>query len=132
MELLFSIISVLLMLPIIKQVEEEEYYRVVFIYLIRYILKSISEPPQRQCLFLRIWSLINIILGFMATALSFGLMSSELRLFLSDVNIYINLALFICVALNVVCDCFEVGTDLIKIRFSRKNIEQDIKVAFEE
>lgn len=88
MELLFSIISVLLMLPIIEKLEEE-YYRVIFIYLIRYILKSISEPPKQQCLFLRIWSLMNIILGFMATALSFGLMSGELRDFLKDVSIYI-------------------------------------------
>ena len=75
---------------------------------------------------------MNIILGFMATALSFGLMSGELRDFLKDVSIYINIALFICVALNAVCDCIEVGADLIKIRFSRKNIEKDIKVAFGE
>ena len=74
MEFLFSIISVLLMLPLVEQTAQEEYYRVIFIYLIRFVLKSISDKPKPQCLFLKTWSFVNLVLGIMATALSFGLM----------------------------------------------------------
>ena len=70
-KIIFSLISLFLMIPLLISNESGNYYRTLFIFLINRIIDMFFGENNSEKIFFIIWHLINQWLGVIACAIAF-------------------------------------------------------------
>lgn len=94
LKIIFSLISVLLMVPLVKN-GGENYYRTLFIFLINRIIDMCFKKDDSAESFLIVWSFFNQWIGVIACAFSFCAMLPDFAKTFTGIAIPINITLLV-------------------------------------
>lgn len=121
-KIVFTIISVLLMFPLMIH-GGINYYRTLFIFLIGKIIDLAFGITRESNYRLRVWDMINQILGTAACAFSFCAMIPDFFALFKKYAIWVNMLLMLFVISCVLKDIFKFI--LLTIKINTISIESD-------
>ena len=121
-KIIFSIISLLLMIPPLVY-SNNSYYRTLFIFLINRVIDMFFKRKNSESIFFKIWSFFNQWIGAFACAVAFCSLDPEFAKICKAFSNQINIALFVTV---ISCVSKEMGV-LIVTSIKEDLIEEKIK-----
>lgn len=123
LKMIFSLISLLLMLPQLMSPTGNGYYRTLFVFLINRVIDMVIKEQDINSLFFRIWSLLNKWFGVFACALAFSLITPDFFAIFAKYKLILNGALF---AVSVSCVLRELFI-LINLSINEEKVKQRIQ-----
>lgn len=127
-KVIFSMISMLLMLPLINNEQADNYFRTVFIFLINRVIDMVMKNEECSVPFFEIWGMVNQWLGALASALAFCSIDESFRNMIGDYKSLISIFLFVIVlscVIQEICVIFlEVKENkkvVLRIKQNKKN-----------
>lgn len=124
-KIIFTIISVMLMFPLLVN-GEQTYYRTLFIFLIGKVIDLFFKDENKDALWLKIWDIVNQYVGSVACAFAFCAMIPDFSKLYSVYVDEVNTALMLCV---ISCLLKDIAVQLyltIKIKLIKKDILDNI------
>lgn len=96
-KIIFTIISVMLMVPLIKD-GGQSFYKTLFIFMIGKVIDLLFNDESKDFIFFAVWDIINQYLGILTCAFSFSALMPDFISLLSDkASLAINYSLTVSV-----------------------------------
>lgn len=126
LKIIFSLISVLLMMPMLVDGADEDFFKTLFIFLINRIMDMLFQSDNYRSVFFSSWKLINRWVGVVACAIAFSSILPKFSGFLGGNKNVIAFILFLsaisCVARELIeLVVISIKEDLVKNKISKKN-----------
>ena len=125
LKLIFSLISLLLMIPLLIT-GDENYYRTLFIFLINRVIDMVYATKHNESIFFVIWGLINQWMSIIVCALAFCSITPAFREILLNTSKWVNLALFACAILCVAKEMLILIIDSIYEKLINDKLTKDV------
>ncbi len=121
-KIIFSVISLLLMIPMLLN-GGDSYYRTLFIFLINRVIDMFFEKGNNESAFFAVWSLLNQWVCVGTSAIAFCSLSPDFAGVCISYAVYINIILFISATLCVLKEMLQ----MIQTSIREKKIIEKIK-----
>lgn len=124
-KIIFSLISLLLMIPPLMKAEES-YYRTLFIFLINRVIDMFFKGKSHEKIFFVVWSLLNQWIGVVACAVAFCSISPDFVKIFQSYNKIINIALFVSAISCVLREMVPLIIKSVQEKLIKEKIKNDV------
>lgn len=124
-KIVFSLISLFLMVPLLLQADTG-YYRTLFIFLINRVIDMFFDKNKNEKTFLVVWSLINQWAGVVACAVAFCSIDSGFASVFQKHKDWINIGLLVAVVSCVLEEMTRLIFQSVKEQLIREKIKNEV------
>lgn len=125
LKLIFSLISLLLMIPPLIS-GDANYYRTLFIFLINRVIDMFFKDSGKENTFFIVWALINQWMGVIAAALAFCLIAPDFVEICKPYSVEINSGLFVAAISCVLKEMSVQIVQSVKEKLVKDEIRSDL------
>lgn len=125
LKIIFSLISLFLMIPPLIN-GEDSYYRTLFIFLINRVIDMFFKGKSNEIVFFVVWSLINQWIGVLACAVAFCSIAPDFAAICKSYANLINIILFVSAISCVLKEMVSLITVSVKEKLIKKKIKSDV------
>lgn len=125
LKIIFSLISLFLMIPPLINVEDS-YYRTLFIFLINRVIDMFFRGKTNETLFFVVWSLLNQWIGVVACAIAFCSIAPDFAEICKSYANQINIGLFVSAISCVLKEMVTLIVISVKESLIKKKIRSEV------
>ena len=125
LKIIFSLISLFLMIPPLINVEDS-YYRTLFIFLINRVIDMFFRRKTNETLFFVVWSLLNQWIGVVACAIAFCSIAPDFAEICKSYANQINIGLFVSAISCVLKEMVTLIVISVKESLIKKKIRNEV------
>lgn len=125
LKIIFSLISLFLMIPPLINVEDS-YYRTLFIFLINRVIDMFFRRKTNEILFFVVWSLLNQWIGVVACAIAFCSIAPDFAEICKSYANQINIGLFVSAISCVLKEMVTLIVISVKESLIKKKIRSEV------
>ncbi len=125
LKIIFSLISLFLMIPPLINVEDS-YYRTLFIFLINRVIDMFFRRKTNETLFFVVWSLLNQWIGVVACAIAFCSIAPDFAEICKSYANQINIGLFVSAISCVLKEMVTLIVISVKESLIKKKIRSEV------
>lgn len=125
MKIVFSLISLLLMIPPLVN-GDDSYYRTLFIFLINRVIEMFFKRRSDEAVLFVVWSLFNQWIGVVACAVAFCSIAPDFTAVIEAYSHQINIVLFVSAISCVLKEMIELVVISVKERLIKEKIKSDM------
>ena len=126
LKIVFSLISLLLMLPPLINLDAG-YYRTLFIFLVNRVIDMVLKKSVSQHSFFEAWDFVNQWFGTFACALAFCSIAPDFYRLFENYKLMLNIVLFIAALSCVLKDIISLITISVQEKRVRQRIRKNLK-----
>lgn len=123
-KIIFSLISLLLMIPPLINADDS-YYRTLFIFLINRVIEMFFKRKSDEAILFVVWSLINQWIGVLACAVAFCSVVPDFMTVIKPFSYQMNIVLFVSAISCVLKEMMELIVISIQERLIKEKIKGD-------
>ena len=125
LKIIFSLISLFLMIPPLINVEDS-YYRTLFIFLINRVIDMFFRRKTNETLFFVVWSLLNQWIGVVACAIAFCSIAPDFAEICKSYANQINIGLFVSAISCILKEMVTLIVISVKESLIKKKIRSEV------
>lgn len=125
MKIIFSLISLFLMIPPLVN-GDDSYYRTLFVFLINRVIDMFFKRKNNESVFFVVWSLMNQWIGVLACAVAFCSIAPDFAEICKSYANQINVALFVSAISCVLREMAGLIVSSVKENLIKEKIKSDV------